>query len=85
VHAAADGEVFFASWRGGYGQCVILLHGGGMSTLYGHLSRIAVRPGEKVRRGQSIGAVGSTGLATGPHLHFELRRNGAPVNPLQGW
>jgi murein DD-endopeptidase MepM/ murein hydrolase activator NlpD len=82
VRAAATGEVFSASWRGGYGQCIILLHGGGMSTLYGHLSRISVRPGQGVKRGQVIGAIGSTGLATGPHLHFELRRNGAPVNPL---
>ena len=82
VYAASDGEVFSASWRGGYGQCIILLHGGGMSTLYGHLSRILVSPGQRVRRGQLIGAVGSTGLATGPHLHFEVRRNGVPVNPL---
>ena len=82
VYAAAAGEVFFASWRGGYGKCIIVLHGGGMSTLYGHLSRIDVRPGQSVGRGQRIGAVGSTGLSTGPHLHFEVRRNGRPVNPL---
>lgn len=82
VYAAESGEVFFASWRGGYGQCIILLHGGGMSTLYGHLSRLYVRPGQVVRRGQVIGAVGSTGLSTGPHLHFEVRRNGVPVNPM---
>lgn len=81
VAAAADGEVFFASWRGGYGRCIILLHGGGMSTLYGHLSRIDVSAGQRVRRGQRIGAVGSTGLASGPHLHFEVRRNGVPVAP----
>lgn len=82
VYAAEAGEVFHASWRGGYGKCIILLHGGGMSTLYGHLSRIDVSPGQTVRRGQLIGAVGSTGLSTGPHLHFEVRRNGRPVNPL---
>lgn len=82
VYAAEAGEVFFASWRGGYGRCIIVLHGGGMSTLYGHLSRIDVSPGQSVARGQRIGAVGSTGLSTGPHLHFEVRRNGAPVNPL---
>lgn len=81
VYAAADGEVYFASWRGGYGQCIILLHGSGMQTLYGHLSSIHVSSGQRVRRGQRIGAVGSTGLSTGPHLHFELRRNGVPVNP----
>jgi murein DD-endopeptidase MepM/ murein hydrolase activator NlpD len=82
VYAAASGEVFYASWRGGYGQCIIVLHGGGMSTLYGHLSRISVRSGQTIKRGQLIGAVGSTGLATGPHLHFEVRRNGVPVNPM---
>lgn len=82
VYAAADGEVFFASWRGGYGRCIIVLHGGEVSTLYGHLSRIDVSAGQRVRRGQRIGAVGSTGLSTGPHLHFEVRRNGVPVNPL---
>jgi len=82
VFAAADGEVYYASWRGGYGRCIILLHGGEISTLYGHLSRIEVFPGETVRRGQQIGAVGSTGLSTGPHLHFEVRRNGVPVDPM---
>lgn len=82
VYAAEAGEVFHASWRGGYGRCIIVLHGGGMSTLYGHLSRIDVQPGQSVARGQRIGAVGSTGMSTGPHLHFEVRRNGAPVNPL---
>jgi murein DD-endopeptidase MepM/ murein hydrolase activator NlpD len=82
VYAAADGEVFFASVRGGYGRCIIVLHGGNISTLYGHLSRIDVRPGQSVRRGQMIGASGNSGLSTGPHLHFEVRRNGVPVNPL---
>jgi murein DD-endopeptidase MepM/ murein hydrolase activator NlpD len=81
VYAAAAGEVFFASWRGGYGRCIIVLHGGGMSTLYGHLSRINVSAGQQVKRGQLIGAVGSTGLSSGPHLHFEVRRNGVPVRP----
>lgn len=81
VYAASEGEVFFASWRGGYGRCIILLHGGGMSTLYGHLSRIDVSAGQRVRRGQRIGAVGSTGLSSGPHLHFEVRRNGTPISP----
>jgi murein DD-endopeptidase MepM/ murein hydrolase activator NlpD len=82
VYAAEAGEVFFASWRGGYGRCIILLHGGGMQTLYGHLSRIDVSSGQSIARGQQIGAVGSTGLSTGPHLHFEVRRNGVPVNPM---
>ena len=82
VYAASDGEVFFASWRGGYGRCIIVLHGDDVSTLYGHLSKIYITAGQRVRRGQLIGAVGSTGLSTGPHLHFEVRRNGAPVNPF---
>lgn len=83
VYAAAPGEVFLAGWRGGYGRCIILLHdrGGEVSTLYGHLSKVFVSPGQTVRRGQLIGAVGSTGLSTGPHLHFEVRRNGRPVPP----
>ncbi len=82
VFAAAGGEVFSTGWRGGYGKCIIVLHGDGVSTLYAHLSRIDVRSGQPVERGQRIGAVGSTGLSTGPHLHFEVRRNGVPVNPM---
>jgi murein DD-endopeptidase MepM/ murein hydrolase activator NlpD len=82
VYAAESGEVLHASWRGAYGRCIILLHGDGMSTLYGHLSEISVTAGQSVGRGQRIGAVGSTGLSTGPHLHFEVRRNGVPINPL---
>jgi murein DD-endopeptidase MepM/ murein hydrolase activator NlpD len=82
VFAANSGEVFSAGWRGGYGKCIIVLHGGSVSTLYGHLSQIRVRAGQTVQRGQLIGNVGSTGLSTGPHLHFEVRRNGVPVNPL---
>ncbi len=81
VYAAAAGEVFSAGWNGGYGKCIIVLHGGGVSTLYGHCSSLVVRPGQNVRRGQLIGYVGSTGASTGPHLHFEVRRNGRPVNP----
>ncbi len=81
VYAAGAGEVLSAGWRGGYGRCIILLHGGEVATLYGHLSAIRVRVGQGVARGQVIGSVGSTGLSTGPHLHFEVRRNGVPVNP----
>lgn len=81
VYAAGAGEVLSAGWRGGYGRCIILLHGGEVATLYGHLSAIRVQAGQSVARGQVIGAVGSTGLSTGPHLHFEVRRNGVPVNP----
>ncbi|MCD6350834.1 MAG: peptidoglycan DD-metalloendopeptidase family protein [Armatimonadetes bacterium] len=82
VRAADKGLVVYAGWRGGYGKCIILDHGSGIATLYGHLSRISVSRGQIVKRGAVIGAVGSTGLSTGPHLHFEVRKNGRPVNPL---
>jgi murein DD-endopeptidase MepM/ murein hydrolase activator NlpD len=82
IRAAADGEVIWASWRGGYGRCIILLHGDGVATLYAHCSDTVVRPGQQVKRGQWIGNVGTTGLSTGPHLHFEIRVNGHPVNPI---
>lgn len=81
IHAAAAGVVFSAGRRGGYGNCIILVHGSGISTLYGHCSRIAVSAGHEVKKGQVIGYVGSTGLSTGPHLHFEKRVNGTPVSP----
>jgi len=82
IVAVSDGRVELAGWHGGHGNTVELNHGGGIETLYGHMSRILVRPGQSVHRGQVIGLVGSTGLSTGPHLHFEVHRNGAPVNPL---
>jgi murein DD-endopeptidase MepM/ murein hydrolase activator NlpD len=82
IRAAADGKVVWGTWRGGYGRCIILMHSGGVATLYGHCSEIIVHPGQTVRRGELIGATGSTGLSTGPHLHFEIRVNGLPVNPL---
>jgi murein DD-endopeptidase MepM/ murein hydrolase activator NlpD len=81
IHAAGAGEVIFAGYRGGYGNCVIIDHGGGVSTLYGHCSSLNVSEGQQVSQGQSIARVGSTGLATGPHLHFEVRHNGTPVDP----
>lgn len=82
VRAAAAGTVIFAGWYGGYGKLVILDHGEGASTLYGHLSAILVAPGARVARDQVIGRVGSTGYATGPHLHFEVRQGGRPIDPL---
>jgi murein DD-endopeptidase MepM/ murein hydrolase activator NlpD len=82
IVAAADGRVVGAGWRGGYGQEVQIAHAGGVQTLYGHMSRIAAHAGELVHKGQVIGYVGSTGLSTGPHLHFEVTKNGRPVNPM---
>jgi hypothetical protein len=83
VHAAAGGRVVVARWHpGGFGNLVVVLHRRGRSTWYGHLSRIGVRPGRHVRRGSSLGRVGATGAATGPHLHFEVRVRGASANPL---
>ena len=82
IRAAAKGMVVYAGWRGGYGKCVIIDHGSGVATLYAHMSRISVSRGQIVNRGAVIGTVGSTGLATGPHLHFEVRKFGRPVNPL---
>ncbi|MCC7395347.1 MAG: M23 family metallopeptidase [Sphingomonadaceae bacterium] len=82
VYAVSDGRVDYAGYRGGYGRYVRVQHGGGLGTGYGHMSRIAVTNGQNVRRGQVIGYVGTSGLSTGPHLHYELYRNGTPVNPL---
>jgi murein DD-endopeptidase MepM/ murein hydrolase activator NlpD len=81
VKAAADAVVVRAAAHGGYGLAVVLDHGGALATLYGHLSRLDVQPGDVVRRGDRIGLVGSTGASTGPHLHFEVRVRGTPVDP----
>jgi murein DD-endopeptidase MepM/ murein hydrolase activator NlpD len=81
ILAATDGRVVAAGWAGGYGKQVRIAHAGGLLTSYSHMSRISAQPGTMVRQGQVIGYVGSTGLSTGPHLHYELYRNGAPVNP----
>jgi murein DD-endopeptidase MepM/ murein hydrolase activator NlpD len=81
VHAAADGIVMRAEYYGGYGKLVVIDHGNGMSTRYGHLSRFDVVPGQEVRRGDVIAFSGATGRATSPHVHFEVRLGGAAVNP----
>ncbi len=81
IRATTDGVVAIAGRHGGYGNFVKLLHGGDLATGYGHMSRIVVRPGMRVSQGQVIGYVGSTGLSTGPHLHYELWRRGVPVDP----
>ncbi|MEA5550088.1 peptidoglycan DD-metalloendopeptidase family protein [Anabaena cylindrica UHCC 0172] len=81
IRAADSGTVIFAGWYGGYGKAVIIDHGKGITTLYGHSSELYVTEGQSVQQGQAIAAVGSTGLSTGPHLHFEVRRNGSPVDP----
>jgi murein DD-endopeptidase MepM/ murein hydrolase activator NlpD len=82
ISAAAAGTVVRSGWYGGYGNAVVIDHGGGVVTLYGHQSRVAVRAGQRVTRGQTIGYSGSTGLSNGPHLHFEVRVNGVPTDPL---
>jgi murein DD-endopeptidase MepM/ murein hydrolase activator NlpD len=81
IHAMTDGVVAFAGRTGGYGNFVKLTHGRGMASGYGHMSRIAVSSGTRVRAGQVIGYVGSTGISTGPHLHWEVWKNGAAINP----
>ena len=82
VVAAADGEVIQTDYSGGYGYAILIYHGGGFATFYAHLSGFTVSPGQKVKKGQVIGYSGATGWVTGPHLHFEVRINGAPQNPL---
>lgn len=81
IVATSDGMVSTAGWQGGYGLLVTLDHGGGLQTRYGHMSRLNVQPGQQVSKGSVIGYVGSSGLATGPHLHYEIRLNGLAINP----
>ena len=83
VRAADGGEVIFTGWWDGYGKAVVIDHGKQRSTVYGHLSRIYVSNGGRIRKGQIIGLVGSTGYSTGPHLHFEVRISGKPKNPMR--
>ncbi|MEO1445043.1 MAG: M23 family metallopeptidase, partial [Cyanobacteria bacterium J06635_11] len=82
IRAAETGVVIMSGWYGGYGNTVILDHGGGLTTLYGHASRLHVSEGDTVKKGDTIAAIGTTGLSTGPHLHFEVRKGGEPINPM---
>jgi len=82
IHAAANGTVILAGTWGGYGRTVVVDHGGGLSTLYAHASRIAASEGEEVLAGEVVAYVGCTGFCTGPHLHFEVREVGSPVDPM---
>jgi murein DD-endopeptidase MepM/ murein hydrolase activator NlpD len=81
VFAPADGTVVEAGWKNGYGQTVVIDHGNGLTTRYGHLSKIEVVAGQELKRGEGLGLVGSTGRSTGPHLHYEVRLGDLPVSP----
>lgn len=83
VKCTANGKVIWAGWYGGYGNCIRIEHGNHLETLYGHLSKIKVKVGQKVSVGDVIGAVGTTGHSTGPHLHYEVRKDGKPINPMK--
>ena len=83
VRATADGTVESAGYQGNYGNAIVVAHGFGIGTRFGHLSQFAVRPGQKVTRGEVLGYVGATGRATNPHLHYEILINGQPMNPLR--
>ncbi len=83
IRAADSGSVLYTGWYGGYGKVVIVSHGKGMATLYAHLCRIATESGANIAKGDIIGYEGTTGFSTGPHLHFEVRVNGIPNNPVQ--
>ncbi|WDF78552.1 M23 family metallopeptidase [Mucilaginibacter sp. AW1-7] len=82
VKCTASGKVVFAGWAGGYGNCIRIQHINDIQTVYGHLSKIKVKVGQEVNLGDEIGLVGSTGHSTGAHLHYEVRRHGKPVNPV---
>lgn len=82
IYAAMDGTVAVSGWESGYGNVIKINHSNGTQSIYGHCSKLFVKAGQAVKKGQKIGAVGSTGNSTGPHLHFEIRINGKPVNPI---
>ena len=81
IKAAADGTITYSGWMGGYGNLIIISHGNGIQTYYGHCSKLYTSVGEEVKAGDIIAAVGSTGNSTGNHLHFEIRKNGSQINP----
>ncbi|NQX55033.1 M23 family metallopeptidase [Pedobacter panaciterrae] len=81
VKSTASGRVTYAGRRGGYGNCIVINHGNGFETYYGHLSRILITEGTQVKAGDNIGKIGSTGRSTGPHLHYEIHKNGKIINP----
>lgn len=81
IVAAENGTVIQAGWNNAYGNMIVINHGGNLVTLYAHASKLLVSVGQQVTKGQVIAKVGSTGYSTGPHLHFEVRKNGDPVNP----
>jgi len=83
IYAAENGTVVSAGWKGGYGKTVVIKHVKGYSTLYAHLNDMKVRRGQKIKRGQMIALSGRTGRVTGPHLHFEIRKNGRTLDPLR--
>ena len=83
IKSPANGIVTYTGWESGYGNTIIIDHGYGITTLYGHLSRIDVKTGEMIKRGQVIGNIGDTGFSTGPHLHYQVMINGIPVNPMR--
>lgn len=82
IQASGDGVVVECGWHSGYGNCVKISHGYGYQTLYGHMNKITVRAGERVKKGHKIGEVGDTGLSTAPHLHYEVHYKGNPINPI---
>ena len=82
VLAAGEGRVVRAGWHGGYGKLVEIAHGKGLTTRYAHLSRLDVKKGDRVKPGEQIGGMGSTGRSTGSHLHYEVRLDGRAVNPM---
>lgn len=83
INSALSGKVAFSGWKRGYGLMLVIDHGNGLETVYAHCSKISVKPGQNVNTGQRVALVGNTGVATGPHLHFEVRRDGNVRNPLR--